>query len=54
VEEERDPEGGSLLVIKDDLDRNFGRILSLERYKRNHLFIEQIFTPHTAGIYHLK
>jgi hypothetical protein len=27
------------------MDKNFGRILSLERYKRNHLYFEALFSP---------
>jgi hypothetical protein len=31
------------------MDRNFGRILSLERYKRNHLLIETLFAPNSIS-----
>ncbi|KAI8897690.1 hypothetical protein BC833DRAFT_592739, partial [Globomyces pollinis-pini] len=42
VEDEREPEG-------DELDKGFARIICLDRYKRNHLFIEQIFSPHSIS-----
>ncbi len=31
------------------MDKNFGRILSLERYKRNHLYIETLFSPNSIS-----
>jgi hypothetical protein len=38
VEEENEPSG-------DELDGTVNRAVSLERYKRNHVFIDQIFSP---------
>jgi hypothetical protein len=31
------------------MDKNFGRILSLERYKRNHNLIEALFAPNSIS-----
>ena len=42
VEDENEPSG-------DELDGTVNRNVSLERYKRNHIFIDQIFSPFTSG-----
>ncbi|KAJ3314870.1 hypothetical protein HDV04_005291 [Boothiomyces sp. JEL0838] len=41
VEDEREPSG-------DELDKGYGRLMALERYKRNHLYIEQVFSPYNV------
>jgi hypothetical protein len=42
VEEENEPSG-------DELDGTVNRVACLERYKRNHIWIDQIFSPFSIG-----
>ncbi|KAJ3275474.1 hypothetical protein HDV01_000301 [Terramyces sp. JEL0728] len=42
VEDDREPSG-------DELDKGYGRLMALERYKRNHLYIEQVFSPYNVS-----
>ncbi|KAJ3152261.1 hypothetical protein HDU89_001481 [Geranomyces variabilis] len=41
VEEDDDPSG-------DELDSAIGRVIALDRYKRNHEFMDMIFSPHST------
>ncbi|KAJ8325117.1 hypothetical protein QVD99_005896 [Batrachochytrium dendrobatidis] len=42
IEEEKDLSG-------DELDQGYTRVISLERYKRNHMFIDLLFSPYSAS-----
>ncbi|KAL2917328.1 hypothetical protein HK105_202992 [Polyrhizophydium stewartii] len=35
-------------ISGDELDAGYTRVISLERYKRNHMFMELLFSPHSA------
>ncbi|KAJ3155784.1 hypothetical protein HDU86_004254 [Geranomyces michiganensis] len=41
VEDDEDPSG-------DELDGAIGRVIALDRYKRNHEFMDMIFSPHST------